>query len=77
MARAMRAEFWAVSARTGDGVSELFSRIASLSFNAMLLQEVESVRMVCTVGSDIISKYARLYKYANFVPMIISIIRYF
>ncbi|XP_012255858.2 ras-related protein Rab-34 isoform X2 [Athalia rosae] len=56
VARSMRAEFWAVSARTGDGISELFSRIAALSFNALLLQEVQSIRKVCTIGnSDLVT----------------------
>ncbi|XP_046615578.1 ras-related protein Rab-34 [Neodiprion virginianus] len=55
VARTLHAEFWAVSARTGDGVYELFLRIAALSFNALLLQELQSVRMVSTAGSDIVS----------------------
>ena len=42
VAASMKAEFWAVSSRTGDGVSELFSRIAGLSFNSSILREMQS-----------------------------------
>ena len=41
-ANLLKAEFWAVSSRTGDGVSELFARIAVLSFNASILREMQS-----------------------------------
>ncbi|XP_033224319.1 NADPH--cytochrome P450 reductase isoform X5 [Belonocnema kinseyi] len=42
VATIMKAEFWAVSSRTGDGVPELFSRIAVLSFNSSILREMQS-----------------------------------
>lgn len=48
----MKAEFWAVSSRTGDGVNELFSRIAVLSFNASILRELQSYKTdTKTIGS--------------------------
>ena len=58
IARRMRAELWAVSARSGDGVQELFSRVASLAFNASILREVQSVRLEpIAVGTDLISTF--------------------
>lgn len=44
-ARRMRAEYWAVSSRTGNGVSELFTRVAALSFHAMALREMQSLKL--------------------------------
>ncbi|CAL1688742.1 unnamed protein product [Lasius platythorax] len=44
-ARRMRAEYWAVSSRTGNGVSELFTRIAALTFQAMALREMQSLKL--------------------------------
>ncbi|XP_063983335.1 ras-related protein Rab-36 [Diachasmimorpha longicaudata] len=56
VAEAMAAEYWAVSAKTGDGIPELFSRIAGLSFEATVLREIKSSRREpVTVGSDLIS----------------------
>ncbi|XP_011643166.1 ras-related protein Rab-34 [Pogonomyrmex barbatus] len=53
----MRAEYWAVSSKTGNGVSELFTRIAALSFNAMALQEMQNSKFKpINIGSDTISK---------------------
>lgn len=53
----MRAEYWTVSARTGDGVAELFARVASLCFNAMVLRELEINETVpMNIGSDLISR---------------------
>ncbi|XP_011340673.1 ras-related protein Rab-34 [Ooceraea biroi] len=45
VARRMRAEYWAVSSRTGNGVSELFTRVAALSFHAMALREMHSLKL--------------------------------
>ncbi|KOC69167.1 Ras-related protein Rab-34 [Habropoda laboriosa] len=56
VARKMGAEFWAVSARTGDGVSELFKRVAVLSFHAMILDESQNMEpKSINIGSDLIS----------------------
>ncbi|XP_025156131.1 ras-related protein Rab-34 isoform X2 [Harpegnathos saltator] len=44
-ARRMRAEYWAISSRTGNGVSELFTRVAALSFHAMALREMQSMKL--------------------------------
>jgi len=45
IARRMRAEYWSVSSRTGNGVSELFTRVAALSFHAMALREMQSSKL--------------------------------
>ncbi|XP_066601695.1 ras-related protein Rab-34 [Prorops nasuta] len=42
VAKNLRAEYWAVSSRTGDGIAELFTRIAALTFNFTVLQELQS-----------------------------------
>jgi len=56
-ARRMRAEYWAVSSRTGNGVSELFTRVAALSFHAMALREMQSLKLEpINIGSATISE---------------------
>lgn len=56
VARKMKAEFWAVSSRTGDGVSELFTRAAVLSFHSMILHELQNVKPeLINIGSNLIS----------------------
>ncbi|KAM9846798.1 ras-related protein Rab-34 [Aulostomus maculatus] len=37
----IKAEYWAVSAKSGDGVNDLFARVASLTFEANVLSELE------------------------------------
>ncbi|XP_061905109.1 ras-related protein Rab-34-like isoform X2 [Entelurus aequoreus] len=37
----IRAEFWAVSAKSGDGVRDFFLRVAALTFEADILSELE------------------------------------
>lgn len=56
LAERMGAEFWAVSSRTGDGVPELFCRMASLAFDSSVCREKEAADNKLTVGSDLVSK---------------------
>lgn len=57
IAQKMKAEFWAVSSRTGNGVSELFARVAVLSFHAMVLDELQNVKFESrNIGSELLSK---------------------
>jgi hypothetical protein len=56
LAEHMGAEFWAVSSRTGDGVSELFCRMAGLAFDSSVCREKETSSNTMTVGSDLVSK---------------------
>ncbi|XP_068186827.1 ras-related protein Rab-34-like [Antennarius striatus] len=37
----IKAEYWAVSAKSGDGVKDFFFRVASLTFEASVLSELE------------------------------------
>ncbi|XP_056267675.1 ras-related protein Rab-34 [Pseudoliparis swirei] len=37
----IKAEYWAVSAKSGDGVQDFFFRVASLTFEANVLSEIE------------------------------------
>ncbi|KAL0132353.1 hypothetical protein PUN28_000260 [Cardiocondyla obscurior] len=56
-ARRMRAEYWAVSSRTGNGVAELFTRLAALSFHAMVLREMQSLKLEpINIGSITLKK---------------------
>ncbi|CAL7941887.1 unnamed protein product [Xylocopa violacea] len=56
VAKKMKAEFWSVSARTGDGVLELFTRVAALSFHAMILAELDNMKPeLIKIGSDLIT----------------------
>ena len=41
MAKALNAEYWGVSSKTGDKVKEFFFRIAALSFEGAVLRELE------------------------------------
>ena len=56
----MGAEFWAVSSRTADGVSELFCRMAALAFDSSVCQEKEVSATKVTVGSDLVCKSSYL-----------------
>ncbi|TNM85154.1 hypothetical protein fugu_009332 [Takifugu bimaculatus] len=38
----IKAEYWAVSAKSGDGVRDFFFRVASLTFEAVVLSELEN-----------------------------------
>lgn len=52
----MNAEYWAVSSKTGDGILELFTRIAALSFDATVLRELKNNNIEKTpIGSGLIS----------------------
>ncbi|XP_076235683.1 ras-related protein Rab-34 [Calliopsis andreniformis] len=56
IAQKMKAEFWAVSSRTGSGVSELFARVAVLSFHAMALKELQAIKFEpINIGSELIT----------------------
>lgn len=41
VAQGLGAEYWAVSSKTGDNVEALFLRVAALTFNQAVLQEVQ------------------------------------
>jgi len=56
----MQAEYWAVSSRTGNGVSELFMRVAALSFHAMALREMQNLKLEPINIGSMISKQKNL-----------------
>ncbi|XP_031829769.1 ras-related protein Rab-34 isoform X2 [Nomia melanderi] len=62
VARKLKAEFWAVSSRTGDGVSELFTRVAVLSFHSTVLNALQNVNQKINIGSDLIMVNAQTEK---------------
>nr|XP_030141557.3 ras-related protein Rab-36 isoform X2 [Taeniopygia guttata] len=41
-AKEMQAEYWSVSAKTGENVKEFFSRVAALAFEQSVIKELES-----------------------------------
>ncbi|XP_043273781.1 ras-related protein Rab-34 [Venturia canescens] len=55
VAKSLRAEYWAVSAKSGDGVNELFARVAALSFDASVYREMTTIsnRDTLTLGSNL------------------------
>lgn len=44
IANQLEAEFWPVSAQSGENVRELFARIASLTFNHIINKEIKTKR---------------------------------
>ncbi|XP_068509314.1 ras-related protein Rab-34 isoform X3 [Syngnathus scovelli] len=54
MSEEIQAEYWAVSAKSGDGVRDFFLRVASLTFEANVLAELE--KSAARDGADVISE---------------------
>ncbi|XP_057322336.1 ras-related protein Rab-34-like isoform X2 [Microplitis mediator] len=54
IAESLKAEYWSVSSKTNDGITELFSRIAGLSFNAAILRELNSHKQQ-EIGTNLIT----------------------
>lgn len=42
MAQGLGAEYWAVSSKTGDNVESLFLRVAALTFDRSVMEELSS-----------------------------------
>ncbi|XP_044786557.2 ras-related protein Rab-36 isoform X2 [Bubalus bubalis] len=58
LANEMRAEYWSVSAKTGENVKAFFSRVAALAFERSVLQDLEqrSSAPLQVGGGDVIRK---------------------
>lgn len=57
IASILKAELWFVSARTGENVSELFHRVAALSFNRRILNEIQQTKYEkSTLGANLKEK---------------------
>uniref|UniRef100_A0A8C8RSV5 Ras-related protein Rab-36 n=1 Tax=Pelusios castaneus TaxID=367368 RepID=A0A8C8RSV5_9SAUR len=51
-ANEMQAEYWSVSAKTGENVKEFFSRVAALAFEQCMLKELEkSIGRMAQIGA--------------------------
>ncbi|XP_064024924.1 ras-related protein Rab-36 isoform X2 [Pogoniulus pusillus] len=51
-ANEMQAEYWSVSAKTGENVKELFSRVAALAFEQSMIKELgKTVGRVAQIGT--------------------------
>lgn len=59
MANLMGAEFWVVSSRTGEGITDLFSRIAGLCFDKVVKIEYEGFNKYnhFNVGQSLLCKF--------------------
>ncbi|KAK0096248.1 hypothetical protein PV326_006008 [Microctonus aethiopoides] len=55
VAETIKAEYWAVSAKMGDGIPEMFARVAALSFNATILRELNTIKSQTAIGTDLIT----------------------
>ncbi|GAU89804.1 hypothetical protein RvY_02312 [Ramazzottius varieornatus] len=42
MAKTMEAEYWSISAKTGENVQNLFSRISAMAFDSLITKEAEA-----------------------------------
>ncbi|XP_069367192.1 ras-related protein Rab-36 isoform X2 [Paralichthys olivaceus] len=61
LATEMHAEFWAVSAKTGENVQGFFFRVAALSFEKCILKDMETgIPASIGRGDGIMSDYAKL-----------------
>lgn len=56
LAKQLGAEYWAVSSRTGDGVHELFQRMAALAFDKSVLQDLNTPNATMSIGTQLLSK---------------------
>ncbi|KAJ1520206.1 hypothetical protein ONE63_004417 [Megalurothrips usitatus] len=54
LAQQLGAEYWAVSSRTGDGVSEMFSRMAALAFDASILRDLNTANTTVPIGAELV-----------------------
>ncbi|XP_052125517.1 ras-related protein Rab-34 [Frankliniella occidentalis] len=57
VAQQLGAEYWAVSSRTGDGVNELFLRIAALAFEVSVLRDLHTAGIKLSIGTELVCKY--------------------
>ncbi|XP_044585721.1 ras-related protein Rab-34 [Cotesia glomerata] len=55
IAESLKAEYWSVSSKTNDGITELFSRIAALSFSAAIIRELNSTKQEQKIGTNLIT----------------------
>ncbi|XP_034231477.1 ras-related protein Rab-34 [Thrips palmi] len=55
LAKQLGAEYWAVSSRTGDGVHELFQRMAALAFDMSVLRDLNTLNTTVSIGSQPLS----------------------
>ncbi|KAK3913115.1 Ras-related protein Rab-36 [Frankliniella fusca] len=55
LAQELGAEYWAVSSRTGDGVNELFLRIAALAFEVSILRDIHTTSNKLSIGTDLVT----------------------
>ena len=60
VAQGLGAEYWAVSSKTGDNVEALFLRVAALTFDHSVMQEL-------TTGSSDRRKHSTVSKYLSSV----------
>lgn len=57
LAKQLGAEYWAVSSRTGDGVHELFQRMAALAFDTSVLRDLTTSNTTVSIGTQLLSEF--------------------
>ncbi|CAH0556020.1 unnamed protein product [Brassicogethes aeneus] len=55
IAKSINAEYWAVSSKTGQNISDLFFRVAALTFDNTIEKEMTKPDICKEIGNDIIS----------------------
>lgn len=54
LAKDMKAEYWAVSSKTGENVQSFFFRVATLTFDAGVLREIDTAPPSQQIGNNLI-----------------------
>lgn len=64
IAKQLKAEYWAVSSKTGKNILPLFYRIAALAFNKHMMEEINRIDIKKKeVSSDLVCKSVSLQVY--------------
>ena len=56
MARALQAEYWSVSSKSGDNIDRLFLRVAALTFDISVASECQDSYQQKEIGNGLVSK---------------------
>ena len=65
-AKTMEAEYWSISAKTGENIQSLFSRIAAMAFDSLMSKEIEAHKDKRTAKDiPIAPSISKRYKYLS------------
>lgn len=58
IAKQLEAEYWAVSSKTGENIQHMFYRIAALTFNKHMMEEIQRGGSIKKeISSDLVCKF--------------------